>query len=405
MILTIHEFVNLLTGVQEFYRTNNGYPTYTDELSASFNTLNTAILTSITANVDLKMPFENVMTQLVRAAEANYGQFPTNLTNNAEYLLGLLLHHDIAVSLGDNTCRISDAVLLLIENKHNLYGHRSMDLSPNFYRFSIPEWQTQQNYPTMDVLHQAWQHFEQQQTLAVQQQQQQPQNPQSNYDQQTWSLSDFSYFIEGFFMTNRIQLHTSTDNRPNIPKLPENASKLLSEFTQLSRNNDFHAYGSLVGLIQNLVTQAKRLNAASRQLIGFLLHHKFQLQHNLHQIDLNTLLQSEFGVQGLLTPQRPERIYPFLDPDWRIQQEYPSKADLETRVRLAQHMSQVPQQSSANTNAHIANPLQRIAPPPLLLRRDREIAGSRGVLQPILNTSAQNAAKPGQISLLDNVRL
>lgn len=390
MALTVDQFLGLIKGIQEFYRTGNGYPEYPQELSSALAQLDTAMLTSITANVDLSTPFENVMIQLVGAAKANYSPYANIQTNNAEYLLGLLLHHSITVTVGTTIYSTSQIVLHLIENKQNLYGFSSTDLSHPYYRFSMPQWQAQQNYPTLDILYQAWQYFEQQRALASQPQQPQPQphNPNRNYDNQIWSLSDLSYFIEGFILCGRIRLHDLTDIRIDVPRLPEEVSRLLVTFSQQSRSNHIDAHANLLRFIQALVTKGKYHDPASRLLIGFLFHHQFHLQHVLNFINLNDTLTREFTGQGLFNTYLPQKTYPFLNSTWITTQEYPSKPDLEARVRLAQQMSQSQTQAQANSNGYSAvltNPYE----PPLILRRERSTAVS-GPLNPISINTLQN---------------
>ncbi|MBI2791338.1 MAG: hypothetical protein HYX61_05220 [Gammaproteobacteria bacterium] len=329
-----------------------------------------------------KKEFDNFFHHLVRFARFNNGGYPTAEKAHAEYLLGFLLHHNIQIKIDDNIFSIEAALEKYQPPRYSrVYFYKGELISPEVsptYQFLSEQWRQDQSYPELEKLSQLWvAHIhsieqeriaKEQAELAKRQQEEQERIAKEQlraqyaaykaahfFEDNILDLKLFSLVLEGFIKTGRILL--ANDNNPwvNKPRLPADISALILQFSQLSRspsnpfipNNEstFAFIRMMKAIISTAKYQGNYLNA-SHQLLGFLLYHNFQINHQGQLFRISDIVQAEMTQEDYnLLSVYGEMLFPFLNGEWRQSQGYPGKDQLEKLLNDNQSYPVQPQQT------------------------------------------------------------
>lgn len=333
---------------------------------------------------DEKKEFNDFVSSLVKFSRGNYW-YPTSEKAHAEYLLGFLLHNNFQIRLNDNNLiSLQDLVYNKLPQHEIHYfktgSYYKWHTVPNKkYDFLLSEWQSQQKYPSLDILKQHWQQIATEKAnkkmIKEQERQKREQEYQLRQQQYQWELQHrfnhlvldfglFSYALEGYitFMTSQ---EKSCIQDANLPIASMSLSALISQFAQYARtmdpNNPQHhqiVANMLDTLMDQLIKEAKYESTQhgfySKKLLGFLLHHNFKVSgfgktYTMQEIFWHNSTEIE---KYLLQSNDINHYLFFALPEWQQNQNYPNKPELEYALNQS-HQKQVHQQQTHQSNTFL----------------------------------------------------
>lgn len=328
----------------------------------------------------------NFIVELFRAAKNNnYPERANSTTANAEYLLGLLIHHQISIELldKDNQPYVESITSLMLrqsplhEIEYFTHGHAHYELHQKLMpkqgvKFMDEHWRAAQQYPDKSAIDVFYMGFLQALALKNKEEQiaqkivnqkkiiafakkyshllpsTQPQVPNSVstvcFGSQTVqnncviNFEKLSYIIEIFFKAKQIQPQSLGFNGAH-PMIRNELAVEIDQFITLARQRSFSFWSNpslaFERMLKMLMVAAShdpvpQLRSTAQLLMGFFVYQNFQIAYN------NKIFSMRNAIDTILTGSDKERIkqhehlFPFLfDQKWLEAQAYPNHAQLE----------------------------------------------------------------------------
>ncbi len=381
---TLKEFINLIKALelgnyiyqnQRYSLPDKQYIQLPFDVTVAFRKFDNSVNSDEFKFLYPKVQLRNFLSKLERSARDNYEDTASAESNHSEYLIGFLLNHDIRLKIDNETlslAKVIDDVMpinycIRHEGKYYLSARPAFD-------FLSEQWRGQQGYPDLQTLGLNWKnHVEkceqeriakEQAVLQKQKQaelerrhleelraQQALMRAAQTFDGMVLDFEKFSYVIEAFIKTGRIELGNTHQNWSTKPKLYQDVSNLICHFSQMVRAQGFlrptpdQLSAAFVNMMKAVILTAKvegPHQQASQQLIGFMLYHNFQLQHANQRFNISDIMMAEMSpADHLSLAQFGGRKFPFLFEEWQKNQCFPGRNDLEKVIAAEQEIQRL----------------------------------------------------------------
>ncbi|MCS5712183.1 hypothetical protein [Candidatus Berkiella aquae] len=341
------------------------------ELSRAMKRLDDSLhLSSVNKILNSHYEFENFIKQLTTFAIEYHGSKANTENQQAAYLAGFLVHHQIEVEINNHSYSVRDLILTQLPDYIQYYlvtGQYHQIHEPFIphggYAFLNQDWLNNRNYPSLTELNVRWtqekarldqqaqykaqlKQWEHQQHLAF--------RAQHHFDGMVLNLNQLSYALEAFIKSDIVRLANQNHLWQFKPQLSQKISDLMTKFAQLARTTNVWAPSRteelnhvFVLLMKEIITDAKYNNQpASKLLLGFLLHHNFHLNVANQTFNMGDIFWAEATPQEKqllqLQPGKASTQMPYVYQEWQQRQGYPGKAQMEKLLSNAPQVTSAP---------------------------------------------------------------
>lgn len=294
--------------------------------------------------LDPEKEFNTLIRELVLVARMDSTSSRNEITHQAAYLAGFLLHHRFEIEFDEDLKNVKSMNMIMSEHfptrRYSLDGRKLVLVPPA--NFQIPQWRNEQQYPSLFRLSAIWSAFQQKLEKQQQNQQQALQQAQHYFDGRTLTFKEFSFALEGLIKTGFVTLPQDYFASRNSD-LSVDMARLVTAFSRNARSGlvtPQELTHQLLILLKTIQGTAANQSSAKR-LYGFLLHHDFAISCPAGTIKMSKILGNDLVAQR-----------------WRNVKNIPGRDDL-SKALLGQ-----------NQNSYL--PSFRQAP-----RRDAPMAGVR----------------------------
>lgn len=346
------------------------------KVTIAFKRLEMAVNSPELKTLDPQRECIDFIQSLIAYAKGNYGPYGNAEKDHAEYLLGLLMHHDIVIKENDKMMCSVKGLVFHSMRREGFYGvdaayHSEAGVSDS-YDFLSKKWLASQHYPDDDKLmkrcakniakaeqqkRETLIKQEQERLLQEEEQRRQARRQEEELRQQekmmrqlekelneqriaksfknvTLNLTSFSYLLEAFIKANFIELNTGFSGVSNKPKLSSVLTSLMLAFSKATRENSSEAAKELfVRFMKELIASAKYQKDghanASFILLGFFIYHDFKFQVGNELFKVSDILNAETNPNEREIMVKNYQHFPFICHPWQKDQNYPGKEELE----------------------------------------------------------------------------
>jgi len=258
----------------------------------------------------LKQVFDEFYIPLVRIS-AHPPAVPTAETQGALFLLGLILHHQIHLTVDGTSYHSLQEYMMQI-----IYG----DMVQRYQQFV---------YPSLEGL--AAMLTPQAPTVPVQQQQT---NLQHRFDDLVLNMRDFSFLLQAVCDNGIVGIFKNKNEKIPHYTLTEQSTKVLLNFATQARHSPDspETMDCFRKLMKYLIFLAKGNPGdkfrAEQRLFGFLYYHNFRLQHIDNPVTIADIFWNNSNAAEFEALRAKGQQYVFLNDTWIQQQQFPGKTEL-----------------------------------------------------------------------------
>ncbi len=258
--LTLNEFINLMSALelgnyiyhnQRISLPGKQYKQLPFDVTVAFKKFNNAVNSEEFKFLDPLTELKNFLSKLTKAARQNYQDSACSECDHAEYLIGFLLDQDFYLKIDDETLSLKALIDNQLPRYYRVFHEGRYDISSTSkFDFQTERWRALQNYPSLQMLSAIWIKYlekceqeriaKEQATLQQQQLEEQERRHLEELKAQqallramhtfegiVLDLEKFSFVIEAFIKTGRIELGNINQHWSTKPKLYKDVSDLL----------------------------------------------------------------------------------------------------------------------------------------------------------------------------------